>query len=282
MPRWSERAGLGALGAALLFLAAPAPPARSQSRAAAGAPGPVLARLAYVDRKAEQGTGAPWQEAREGTPLRIGERLRTAADGLLRLEFPWMAMTVSPSSSVAFPDGYLLAALLDEGRVVLEAEGREVLKLQTGEGEVRGQGRAVVRRHGTTTLVTALEGRFFVEGAGRTLALPAGTGAIVRPGQAPLGPLTLPPPPEGLSPGRDPVYAAPGEPVELRWKARQTAYQVEVLPVGSETVLLQRDVGAPTSLAIPWPGAFRWRVASRDEIGLEGRPSAEGLICVDE
>jgi hypothetical protein len=63
----------------------------------------------------------------------------------------------------------------------------------------------------------------------------------------------------------------------------RTAYQVEVLPVGSDDVLIQRDVGAPPwRLTVAWPGAFRWRVASRDERGLEGKPSADGLFCVDK
>jgi hypothetical protein len=76
---------------------------------------------------------------------------------------------------------------------------------------------------------------------------------------------------------------APGDPVALRWGGTGETYQVELLPVGSETVLWQRDVGkSPSDLTIPWPGAFRWRVSSRDERGLEGRPSREGLICVDK
>jgi hypothetical protein len=58
---------------------------------------------------------------------------------------------------------------------------------------------------------------------------------------------------------------------------------VEVLPVGSDDVLIQRDVGpSPLSLVIPWRGAFRWRVAARDASGLEGRPSADGLISADK
>lgn len=262
----------------LVSVALAAPPA-----AKAPAPGPELARLTYVEQKVEQGMSAPWGEAREGTPLRIGERLSTGAGAMLRAEFPWMAMTLSPSSAVAFPDDYFLQAVLDEGRVALEAEGREILKVVTGEAEVRGQGRVIIRRQAKTTLVTALSGRFFVEGARRTVILLSGTGTVVRAGEPPLPPVALPEPPGGISPGKDPVYVAPGQPVSLRWAAARAAYQLEVLPVGSDTVLIQRDVGAPPSdLAIPWSGAFRWRVASRDERGLEGRPSSDGLICVDK
>lgn len=75
---------------------------------------------------------------------------------------------------------------------------------------------------------------------------------------------------------------APGAPLELRWKGSAPAYQLELLPVGSDVVLLQRDVLAPpATIELPWEGAFRWRVSARDARGLEGPPSVEGLIAVD-
>ena len=157
-----------------------------------------------------------------------------------------------------------------------------MLKLVTAEAEVRGQGRAVVRREGEATIVTSLSGRFLVEGGGKTVSLPGGKGTIVLSGRGPLAPMDLPVAPVDLWPGSDPVYVGPGVPIALRWTPGGPAYQVEVLPVGSDQVLIQRDVGAPPArLEIPWPGAFRWRVASRDARGLEGLPSKEGLICVD-
>jgi hypothetical protein len=52
--------------------------------------------------------------------------------------------------------------------------------------------------------------------------------------------------------------------------------------VGSEVVLLQRDVTAsPARIEVPWEGAFRWRVSARSARGLEGLPSEDGLIAVD-
>jgi hypothetical protein len=229
----------------------------------------------------EISSGSSWREAKESSALRLGERLRTAADALARLDLPWMTLTLSPGSAVAFPDEYVLSAVLEQGRVQLHADTREVLKPVTDEAEVRGQGWAVVRRAGKTTLVTSLAGRFVVVGGGQSVSLPPGTGTIVREGKPPLSPVALPEPPGGLSPGSDPQYAAPGDNVSLRWTSKRAAHQVEVLPVGSDHVLIQRDVGAPPwQVAIPWPGAFRWRVAARDERGLEGRPSAEGLICI--
>jgi hypothetical protein len=106
---------------------------------------------------------------------------------------------------------------------------------------------------------------------------------VVRSGRAPSAPEDVPAPPaDGLWPGSDPVYAAPGEAVELRWNGDAPGSQVELLPVGSDVVLLQRDVTAsPARIEIPWEGAFRWRVSARDPRGLEGMPSADGLIAVD-
>ena len=101
-------------------------------------------------------------------------------------------------------------------------------------------------------------------------------------GQAPQGPLDLPAPPSGLRPGGDPVYVAAGEPVALAWDPRGASYSIEVLPVGGDTVLAQRDAtGAGVRLPLSWPGAFRWRVAARDARGLEGLPSGDGQIVVE-
>ena len=253
--------------------------------AAASAQGALaLARLSLVERKVELAKkGATWQAAVEGGPLQVGEALRTGPDAVARLELPWMALTVSPGSTVRFPDAFLLSASLESGRATIEAQGKDALKVVTAEGEVRGQGRAVVRRAGRDTLVTCLSGRFFVEGGGATVTLAAGQATIVRAGRAPSAPETAPAPPgEGLWPGDDPVYVAPGAPLELRWKGSAPGYQVELLPVGSDVVLLQRDVAAPPArIEVPWEGAFRWRVSARDARGLEGLPSADGLIAVD-
>jgi hypothetical protein len=254
--------------------------------AAASAQGALaLARLSLVERKVELAKkGATWQAAVEGGPLQIGEALRTGPDAVARLDLPWMALTVSPGSTVRFPDAFLLSASLEAGRASVDAQGHDALKLVTPEAEVRGQGRAVVRRVGRDTLVTCLSGRFFVEGGGVAVTLGAGQGTLVRSGRKPTAPEAAPAPPAGdsLWPGGDPVYVAPGAPLELRWKGSAPAYQLELLPVGSDVVLMQRDVLAPpVTIEVPWEGAFRWRVSARDARGLEGVPSADGLIAVD-
>jgi len=247
-------------------------------------PGQALVHLTLVERLVEQrDEGGSWRQAQEASPLRTGERLRTAADAVARLDLPWMSFTVSPSSVVYFPDAFVLSAVLEQGRVRLRAEEREMLKLLTPEAEIRGQGLAVVRREGETTLVTALEGQFRIVARGRGVTIAAGQGNIVRSGMAPSPPLELPDPPEGLWPGTDPVYVGPGEPLALEWLPTGGSHHVELFPVGADNVLIDRDVDSPPwRTAIPWPGAFRWQISARDENGLEGLPSAEGLICVDE
>jgi hypothetical protein len=284
MRRWCDRVlwTVGALSVSLL--AAPAA-TLAQAPAPAEAAGPLaLARLSLVERKVElEKKGAKWQAAVEGGPLQIGEALRTGPDAVARLELPWMALTLSPGSSLRFPDAFLLQATLDNGRALIDAPRIDALKLVTGEAEVRGRGRAVVRRQQSSTLVTCLAGRFFVEAQGSVVTLTPGRGTVVVAGSAPGAAQNVPEAPTaGLWPAQDPVFVAPAEPLELRWKGSAPSYQLELLPVGSDVVLLQRDVsGSPVKIQVPWEGAFRWRVSARDARGLEGVPSADGLIAVD-
>jgi hypothetical protein len=263
-------------GALVALLAAPAAAPAQETLA--------LARISLVERKVELSKkGATWRAAVEGGPLLIGEALRTSPDGVARLELPWMALTLGPGSTLRFPDAFLLAASLESGRALVETQGRDALKILTSEAEVRGQGRAVVRREGHDTLVTCLAGRFYVRGGESTVALTAGRGTVVRSGHPPSAAEDVPAPPSlGMWPGKDPVYVVPGEPLELRWKGEAAGYQFEVLPVGSDVVLLQHDVAAsPARIELPWEGAFRWRLSARSGRGLEGLPSEEGLIAVD-
>lgn len=265
-----------------LLLAAPG--ARGEDPAEVPKEGVPVARLTFVERLVEQAADAgKWRKAKEGVPFRTGERLRTAPDAVARIDFPWMSVTLGPASVVTIPNTYVLSTVLEQGRVQLNADGRDILKLRTADAEVRGRGRVVVRREREATLVMSVAGRFVVEGAGKTVALAEGKGTIVPAGREPLPPVDLAAPPEGLWPGLDPVFVGAGNPVALTWKPGGTSHYVELLPVGSDVVLIQRDVGRPPwRLEIPWTGAFRWRVSARDARGLEGRPSADGMICVVE
>jgi hypothetical protein len=252
---------------------------------ARAAEGPLaLATLSLVDRRVElSGARTRWRSAVEGALLHTGEALRTGPDGTARLDLPWMSLALGPGAALRFPDAAVLSATLDAGRAVVDAPERDALKLVTGEAEVYGRGRAVVRREIRVTTVSCLSGRFQVAAAAGAVTLTAGHGTVVRAGSAPTAPEPLPAPPrEGLWPAKDPVYVSAGAPLELRWTGDAAAYQVELLPVGSEVVLLQRDVtAAPLRLEVPWAGAFRWRVSARDARGVEGSPSDEGLIAVE-
>ncbi len=278
-----------AAGSALAVLALSAAPSRAGRAAApAGPPAPsplALARIAVVERRVEVSPGAGrWQAAVEGAPLRVGEALRTGPEAVARLELPWMSLTIGPSGALRVPDANVLAVSLEAGRVVVEAPGRDALKLLTTEAEVRGRGRAVVRRAGAATAVSCLAGRFFVASAGGVVTLAAGQGTVARAGRplAPAAPLPPRPPAEGLWPGRDPFYVTAGAPLELRWTGEAAAYSVEVLPVADDVVLLQRDAArSPIVVALPWEGAFRWRVSARDARGLEGPASDDGLVAVE-
>jgi hypothetical protein len=192
-----------------------------------------------------------------------------------------MVATLSPQTVLSVPVEVVLALALESGRVELRSEGAEIVKLRTAEGAVRGEGRVVIRRDPGVTLVTALEGLFEVEGGGGRERLVGGEGTVVRAGRKPAPASSLPPPPNSLSPGSDPRYVAPGEAVELSWRPAAAAQHLQVLGIDSEDAVIELDVGpSPHALEIPWVGTFRWRVAVRDELGLEGIPSAEGIICV--
>jgi len=244
-----------------------------------------MATLTYVENEVEARGAQGWQDATEGGAFDIGEQLRTGPTGMARLQLPWMALSISPDSTVRLPDEFILSIALEKGRAVIHSESQDALKLVTPEGEIRGQGRAIVRREPGRTLVTCVSGRFLVEARGRGVRLEAGRGTIVAAGRAPAAPEDAPSPPdaEGLWPGADPVYAERDQALDLNWDGEDfPAFQIEILPVGRDFVLYQRDVGPPPAkVSVPWGGAFRWRVAARDDQGLEGLPSEEGLICVD-
>jgi hypothetical protein len=274
---------LGALRVASLLLASQLVPAASAQQTGAGFP---LSRVTLVEQLVEQrADSAAWRPSREGQPLLTGESLRTAEVAVARIELGWMALTVSPGSEISFPDAPVLSALLERGRVQVHSEQREMLKLLTPEAEVRGRGQAVVRREDGVTMVVCLDGRFRVEGAGRSVLLGRAQAATVQRAGVPSGPLAAPAPPRGLRPGSDPAFVAKDAPIALAWQPGEgsVGYHVELTAVGSDQVLIARDVESPPwRVTIPWFGAFRWRVSTRDARGLEGVPSEDGLVCVDE
>ena len=277
------RAALQSLvvGAAALAWAWRAGPVAGQT--APDRSGVPVAFVAFAENGVERGdSDGQWDPIREGTRMRTGERLRTGPEGVARIEFPWMKLSLGPSSTLSIPAGLVQSMVLEQGRVEILSEG-DIIKLLAGDVEVRGQGRAVVRRTGETTTAAAREGSFRVRAAGRTVTIETRQGTIAAAGGAPSPPESLPDPPRTLDPGSDPRYAKEGEPVSLSWGPSGGRHHVQILGINSDVILIERDVGdSPQSFAIPWLGTFRWRVSTRDEKGLEGLPSAEGLVCVVE
>jgi hypothetical protein len=266
---------LGALG---LTLACALPSAGADK----GVIGTPVGRISFVEGSVER-VAPKAGKVEEGTHARTGDRLRTGPGGLLRIEFPWMALQASPGSVVAVAPGPILAVSVEEGRVEVDSQADEIIKLKSGDAEVRGRGHAIVRQEGRVTMVTVVNGQFGIAAHGRRVALERGQGSVVLLKTPPSDPRPLPEAPGELSPGSDPRYLQPGESVELQWGATRGPYTVQVLGIDSQVVLIERETQEPRQvLSIPWSGTFRWRVASRDGVGLEGLPSPEGLLCVVE
>lgn len=287
-----KRLAAKALVAALVLeLAVPeAAPAQSQVSAPAPRPTPRakgagigIGTLVWLDEgieRAELPAKASWQSLREGAALRTGDSFRTAPDATARLEFPWMAVTLGGSTMLTIPASSVLSTVLEQGRAEFAGPGREIVKITVGDGEVRGGGRLVLRRSVGRTTATAIEGSFRVRSRGRTVEIKAGQGTVVADGRPPEPATPLPGAPDGLEPGKDPLYVRSGQAAELRWTPVAPAHRVELLALEADKVLLARDVTAPPlRVEVPWPGTYRWRVAARDARGVESKPSADGLIC---
>ena len=242
-----------------------------------------IGTLSWLDReleRAELPAKTSWQHLREGDKVRTGDSFRTGADATARLEFPWMAVTLGGSSLLTIPASTVLSTVLEQGRAEFSGEGRDIVKIKVGDGEVRGGGRLVLRRSVGRTSAAVLAGSFRVRAAGRTVEIKSGEGTVINDGRPPEAARPLPAAPSGLVPGKDPAYVRAGRPIELRWVAGPTPYHVELLALDRDHVLLARDVTtSPLRLELPWRGTYRWRVSARDGLGIESRPSSEGLIC---
>jgi len=242
----------------------------------------AIGRVSISGTSVERSTdGRFWTDIEDGALLRTGERVRCGATSVARFGLGWASLILSPDSEIAIPASTLLSIQLDDGRLEERSEGADIVKIQTPECLVRGKGHVVVRRMGDATAISARMGRFRVEAGRRTVRLDPGTGTVVRKGHAPLAPRPLAPAPTGVTPGPDPIYIDSGAPVRLEWSSKGSEHWLELIAVGTEAVVFQRLVGtSPTQIAVPWPGTYRWRVAVRDDLGMDGEPSRSGLICV--
>jgi hypothetical protein len=249
--------------------------------------GVAIGELAWVDRevdRAELPLKATWKRLVAGDRLRTGDTLRTGEGALARVEFPWMRVTLAPSTMLTIPATTVLSTVLEQGRAEFAGAGRDIVKIRVGEGEVRGGGCLVLRRSAGRTTASALAGAFRIRVAGRTVEIKAGEGTSVTDGRPPEPATPLPATPSTLLPGQEVRYVRTGQPVELRWDAKGAASShVELLSLDGDDVLLARDAGAPPyRLEIPWLGTYRWRVSARDARGVESAPSTTGLVCLVE
>ncbi len=223
-----------------------------------------------------------WQRALRGDALHTGDGVRTSESGLTRIEFPWMEVTLGPSSALSIPAKAVLSTVLEQGRAEFSGSGRDIVKIEVGKGEVRGGGRLVVWRSGGRTSATALEGAFRVHSGEQTVEVKAGQGTFVLDGEPPAPASTLPAAPARLKPGREVGYVRAGQAVELRWSAGGpvAAHHVELLALDRDEVLWAREAGG-TSLRVqvPWLGTYRWRVSGRDGHDIESPPSSAGIVC---
>jgi hypothetical protein len=273
--RVAQRASRATL-VALVSITVHPDPARA---AEAGIP---VARVAVVGPHVErQASGRGWEPLTDGAAFRTGDRLRCSQDSLARVDFPWTTILVSPGTLVELPASRVLSVRLENGRLEQRATAGDIIKVRTAEGLVEGRGYLIVWRREGVTAVTSRAGRFRARAAGRTLALEPGSATLIESGKPPQGPRTPPPAPRGLVPGADPLYVSRGDLASLSWVATAPTSHIEVAVVGSEQPLIHLEAEAsPQTVRIPWPGTYRWRVSGRDETGIEGLPSRDGLICV--
>jgi hypothetical protein len=258
--------------------------------ALAGADPPPLAaaRTIPIGRVSVTGSGVErsldgreWKALADGELLRTGDRVRCDATSMARFDIGWARLVLGPDSHLVIPPSGAISLQLEAGRLEQVSEGSDIVKMRTPEVLVTGKGQIVVWRQGTETSVSARVGRFRVDAGRSTVRLDPGFGTAVERGRAPLPPRPLTAPPDRLVPAGDPVYAERRGPVRLEWSSPAKRHHVELIAVGSDAVVEQAAVGeSPATLLVPWPGTYSWRVAARDDQGIEGQPSRSGLICV--
>ena len=228
------------------------------------------------------GTASNWGRLEDGTLLRTGDAVRTGTDAVLRVDFPWTTIILGPESSLEIPASRVLSVRLLAGRIEQRSEGADILKIQTPEVLVRGRGHVVVRQTPDRTTVVDRLGRFSVRASGRSVNLEPTRATVVAKGKAPTAPTPLPTTPQVAGAGNDPLYVGLDSPVTLEWSGEDArSHLVELVEVGPETPVIQRDVGvSPVTIQIPWAGTYRWRVLARTTDGVESLPSREGVLCV--
>jgi hypothetical protein len=267
--------------AVIALLLAPLPAAAARPRLPPPAP---VAAVRIVDGSLEHERERTWTKVDREFKIAPGEGLRTSADGVAVMTFPWMHIVVGGGSVVGLTPSTVLSATLEQGWIEEQASAGDILKVVTAEAEVRGRGDVVVSRSDADgrTRVSVLHGWFRVKARRGSASLDTGQGAVIGTDAAPEI-VDLPAPPDGLTPGSDPRYVEQGRTVRLAWNGSAKRYRVNVLSLGAEEIVLSREVaGTSVDLAGRGLGTYQWRVSSIDDAGVQGPPSAPGLVCVVE
>jgi hypothetical protein len=238
-----------------------------------------VARLISSGAHVEVLRDGKWTTASDGRVMRTGERLRTGSD-IAILRFPWLRLLAGPETTFSILPSLVLSASLDSGRVEQSTKDEDIIKIVTSEAIVRGSGRVVVRRQADRTFVSALDGAFDVANGLGTVHLGAGEGTVVEKGHRGTPPASLPQLTGAPTAGTDPRYVREREPIVLRWDSSAARHHLQVLAFDSDDVAFAGDVdGTEMTLRLPL-GLFRWHVAVLDGERPEGRPSADGYLCV--
>lgn len=215
---------------------------------------------------------------REGQSLIAGSRLQTAQRSLARIDFPLTTVLLSAATDLRLSDAELV---LEGGRVEVSTRDAAVVKLVAADARISGEGWIVVRREENRVQLSAIDGRFAVQVAGKEAIVAGGNGLSVAP-DAPRRVVALAERPQVVAPNADGQYFKADESFDLKWMPAGKAH-LQILAIDSDGALIDRDVdGDSTSVKLPWPGLYRWRVASLGADGVEGAPSTEGLICILE
>ncbi len=258
---------------------------------------PVSARVVSVSGEASRIRGAAGssEPVVAGMELKLGDALETGTGGSLTVEFAdGSQLLVRPESRLKMDSirAYEGTGMVDTRTGLVKGRVESAVQPSVGPGtrfeihtptavtSVRGTDLRVGSSDASATQVEVLEGRVGVSGAGRSRALTAGFGTVVRPNEPPLQPRPLLPAPElGVEP-----LLLDRLPFRLRWTAVEGAsrYQVQIADNAEFNTLLvdaQTTQGDLPGVDLP-DGEYFVRIRAVDELGLEGL-DAEAKMVID-
>lgn len=254
-----------------------------QLQAAGGAPphsGVHVGRVEPLGTGAEILAHGKWRTLSEDGAIATGESVRTNDSSSAVIDVAWSVLILGPSSSFRFLPSRVLVGRLEEGRVEERATAADIVRLQTPEGAISGQGHVIVRRQNKRTAVSVVSGIFRVQNGKGGVEVSGGQGTLMESDRGPTPVAVLPTAPSASGPAGEVVYAVRGTPATMQWASPSPRHHVQVVTEPGGHVVADSE-GSATSFATSPPlGLYRWRVAAIDASGLEGQSSADGFICV--